>query len=357
MKAAEMDIMAFGRNPVVRARNLVTALIAETGKPLFGANAAASRQSFQGQATIPNGDVTAYLTARIERYGIDGITTGDPATPLDTRIVAIARDIAKQAVRTDGAGADKIQQIAIEYVTASCFVRPTEVMRFADYLARATELRQHFHAIAEAKRLTAAPAFDELDEGTVQEIGEVATAAWGKIEALYASAPFMHTLRRRILAYPVFSDLQAWRLLKSLARENREATVAQIYALMAERGTPFVTTATVVDAWNRVQGNLAISVGDAYGITPDAFIEATGHDTFAGARADGAQVTFERGSVESVGTLLSGLFGSLSGSMRRVSDRELAFTATIREGLEANPMPVAIDVVPAQGTERPQHWN
>ncbi|MDO8463609.1 MAG: hypothetical protein Q7S96_05100 [bacterium] len=327
-------------NPIISARNLVMSVIAQAiarkfveTPQLFGAVGVTSEHSLRGKFRVPNQDYAAFLLARAERFGIEEVQVPTSMEYIEDGIFAIAEQVAAEVLTTKDTTRDHARRIALEYVCQACFLHPDEVAPFSEYLPKKLQLAQHIEDINAAKDLSTEETFEVMDATDVANALTEATEAWSGIRTLYATCKHLGTLQPRIVTAPIYTGIEPWQTVRDLPVEHRQATVAQIFAIMREEGTQFVPQTMVADAVAQVAGNVALVDGTPTGVSMTSFIQAGGQDALSGAKPNGGKkLELTDSPAARLGELIAGLRGAATGWIRRTDNGELEINAQIRDG-------------------------
>lgn len=342
-------------HPAVPARDLIATLIAKTGKKLFGATAPLGTTSVRGKVVIEGGNVTTFLNARAEHFGLSGVkaTIGQS---LDEAIIAVAKQVAEKATKPASLNADQLGRIALEYVTSACVVPMAEIEPFSTYLVRSMEYRQAVKALNAAAANSEPATFQGSDQAQVEARNAQARNAWGTITALRSSSAHLAALRTTIAAPFIYAAMAAWQALQAFDATTRQAVIGQLRCMVAESGSPFVSETEVWSAYARFQGSSLLSTGNAFGVAIETAINAIGQTRSAQVQPNGGKkITLVAVSPDALGASIAGLRGNITGEVTAKDGRTIGLQLEVREGLPSTGT-IAVPVpTPGFGRQAPQY--
>ena len=210
---------------------------------------------------------------------------------------------------------------------------PKDIVPFATYLGQATRFRQAVKALKAAGRTTTEEAFTS-DGVTANALNTQGKQAWEMVVTLLTESKHLATLRTRLVAPMLFESGAVWDGLAKMAAAQRSTTLAELAAMVAETGNPIVTKSDLTRAQARVEGNMLVTEGSAYGISASAVVHTIGANPFASDRENGGNRVSMRASPSDIGRQVAGLRGIADVTAEKVGDN-VRFTIEVADRNDA----------------------
>lgn len=311
--------------------DLLVSLSLQTGQRLFGGTAIQSRDRISECITVPNGDVPAQIAPCVAAMGI---TVAIPrSNDLEEVVIAIAQQLAQAISKQEGVTPEQLSRIALEYTVQAFALAPMYVEPFEQYVPNAIQLRQAFSRVNAAQKHATEQAFAKGDANKAVQAGMEARKAWGAVQTLLQQSPHLATYRAKIDLPFMFVETAGWLRLAHMKQEERKATIAQLKRLVEQSSNPFITEIRVQQAADRIAGLQRLSSGNAFGITPEAFVHAAaqGRLTEQAEPNGGTAAKFSGVDLSKLGELFRSMQGVASVTTEVQENGDVAVNAVVCE--------------------------